>query len=63
MYFKYDHTSELQFLIWDVSGMFVVLVHSQGILGPGEKSSFMIFIFVVSQAVPGPVMISVYNAL
>ena len=43
--------------------MFGALVHSQGILGPGEKSSFMIFIFVVSQAVPGPVMISVYSAL
>ena len=34
--------------------MFGVLVHSQGILGPGEKSSFMMFIFVPSQAVPGP---------
>ena len=59
MYFNYDHPSELQFLIWEVTGMFGVLVHSQGILGPGEKSSLMIFIFVVSQAVPGPVMISV----
>ena len=63
MYFKYDHTSELQFLIWDVSGMFVVLVHSQGILGPGENSGIMISIFVASQAVPGPVIISVYNGL
>ena len=43
--------------------MFGVLVYFQGILGPGEKSSFVIFIFVVSQAVPGPVMICVYNAL
>ena len=41
--------------------MFDGLVHSQGILGPGEKSSFMMFIFVPSQAVPGPVIISVYN--
>ena len=55
MYFKYDHPIELQFLIWDVSGMFVVLVHSQGILGPGKKSGIMISIFVASQAVPGPV--------
>ena len=59
MYFNNDHPSELQLLIWEVTGMFGALVHSQGILGPGEKSSFMIFIFVVSQAVPGPVMISV----
>ena len=43
--------------------MFGALVHSQSVLGPGEKSSFMIFIFVVSQAVPGPVMISVNNVI
>ena len=62
MYFKYDHPSELRLLIWEGIGM-DSLVHSQGILGPGEKSSFMIFIFVRSQTVPGPVMISVYNGL
>ena len=63
MYFKYDHQLELRFLIWKGIGMFDGLVHSQGILGPGEKSSFMMFIFVPSQAVPGPVIISVYNGL
>ena len=63
MYFKYDQPSEVQFLIWEVTGMFGVLVHSQGIFGPEEKSSFMIFILVASQAVPGPVTIPAYNVL
>ena len=53
----------MHFPIWEVTGMFGVLVHSQGIFGPEEKSSFMIFILVASQAVPGPVIITVYNVL
>ena len=37
--------------------MFGALVHSQSVLGPGEKSSFMFSVFVVSQTVPSPVII------
>ena len=59
-----DETQRNQrFLFCESAEMFGALVHSQSVLGPGEKSSFVIFIFVVSQAVPGPVMISVQNAL